>query len=523
MRKPARRAANNHKGITLSLKVNILANYTGHVYVTVLNLVMVPLYLRYMGVEAYGLVGFFAMLQLWFQLLDIGLTPTMSREAARFLGGATDLLSLRRLLRALECIFVASALMGAAIIIGSADAIATHWLKAQSLPLAEVRHALMLMALLIALRWIAGLYRGAISGLEQQVWLNGFNMTVATVRSVLVLPLFLWVGSTPTHFFAFQLIIAVVETGWLVHQCYRLLPLNPGSGRLRWEWAPLRGVLKFSLSVAFTSSVWVMITQTDKLVLSRLLPLAEYGYFTLAVLVAGGVMLISGPISAALQPRITSVAASGDQAGVIRIYRKCTQLVTLLCVPAALLLAFFPAEVLWTWTGNAEIAQQAAPVLVLYAIGNGVVAVSAMPYFLQFAKGNMRLHVIGGAFLAVLLIPALVWSSQKYGALGAGYTWLCANVTYFLTWVPLIHRHFLHRLHLRWLSTDIGFITLPPLIGAFLLHALVPLPKARLPLGIVLACLGILLLLLAAAGSSCVRELCRAKWGWADFSIIKEG
>ena len=33
---------------------------------------MVPLYVRYMGVEAYGLVGFYAMLQGWFMLLDMG-------------------------------------------------------------------------------------------------------------------------------------------------------------------------------------------------------------------------------------------------------------------------------------------------------------------------------------------------------------------------------------------------------------------------------------------------------------------
>lgn len=507
----------------MSLKVNILANYAGHVYVTLINLVMVPLYLRYMGAEAYGLVGFFAMLQMWFQLLDIGLTPTMARETARYLGGATDVLSLRRLMRALEGIFFASAVLGALIIISSSHVIAADWLKARTLPLDEVRQAILLMALLVALRWICGLYRGVISGMEQQVWLNGFNMAIATLRSVLVLPLFLWVGTTPTCFFTFQLAIAVIETAWLIRHSYRLLPLAPGSGRVRWAWAPLRGVLGFSLSVAFTSSVWVAITQTDKLVLSRLLPLAEYGYFTIAVLVAGGVMLISGPISTALQPRITSFAAAGNESGVVQIYRKATQLVTLLCMPAAMLLTFFPSEVLWAWSGDAEISRQAAPVLALYAIGNGIMAVGAMPYFLQFAKGNMRLHVIGGALLAVLLIPALVWSGQNYGAIGAGYAWLGANVLYFMLWVPLVHRRYLPRLHLRWLGTDVSAIALPPLIGAFLLHAMVPMPKARLPLGFALACVGVVLVLSAAAGSSCARELCRARWGAPVFPITEEG
>ena len=89
----------------MSLKKNILANYISQIYVAIIGIIMVPLYIKYMGSEAYGLVGFFSMLQAWFMLLDMGLTPTMARETARFRGGATDALSYRRLVRALERYF----------------------------------------------------------------------------------------------------------------------------------------------------------------------------------------------------------------------------------------------------------------------------------------------------------------------------------------------------------------------------------------------------------------------------------
>ena len=46
----------------MSLKRNILANYVSQIYVTLIAIGMVPLYIEYMGAEAYGLVGFFAML-----------------------------------------------------------------------------------------------------------------------------------------------------------------------------------------------------------------------------------------------------------------------------------------------------------------------------------------------------------------------------------------------------------------------------------------------------------------------------
>src|SRR3569832_2499673 len=81
----------------ISFAHNILANYASQIYITLATILIVPLYVRYMGAEAYGLVGFFTKVQLWFQLLDAVLSPTMALESARFLGGAIDSLSLRRL------------------------------------------------------------------------------------------------------------------------------------------------------------------------------------------------------------------------------------------------------------------------------------------------------------------------------------------------------------------------------------------------------------------------------------------
>ena len=50
----------------MSLKRNILASYTSQIYVTLVGILILPLYLKYMGAEAYGLVGFFTMLHAWF-------------------------------------------------------------------------------------------------------------------------------------------------------------------------------------------------------------------------------------------------------------------------------------------------------------------------------------------------------------------------------------------------------------------------------------------------------------------------
>jgi len=66
----------------MTLRNNIIVNYVSQIFITLICILVLPLYIKYMGAEAYGLLGLFAMLQAWFNLLDIGLTPTMARETA---------------------------------------------------------------------------------------------------------------------------------------------------------------------------------------------------------------------------------------------------------------------------------------------------------------------------------------------------------------------------------------------------------------------------------------------------------
>ena len=503
----------------MSLKRNILANFISQIYVTLIGLLILPLYINYMGTEAYGLVGFFTMLQVLFSLLDMGLTPTMARETARFRGGAINALSYRRLVRALEGVFLVVALAGGGAMFAAAGYISHDWLQVTQLPIAEVQTAVQLMAAIIALRWMCGLYRGAISGSERLVWLGGYNSLIATLRFVGVLLVLKFIGVTPTIFFSYQFCIAVVELACLLFYAYRLLPIIPQSKKLPWSWKPLKPVLKFSLTITFTSSVWVLVTQTDKLVLSKLLPLAEYGYFTLAVLVASGVMVISSPISGVILPRMAKLEAEGDYAGLIRVYRQSTQLVAVISGAATITVAFCAVPLLWVWTGDITLAQQAAPILIPYAIGNGILAVSAFPYCLQYAKGDMFLHMIGNAVFVVILIPAIIWAASQYGGVGAGYVWLAMNVIYFAVWVPLVHSRFEPGLNALWFGRDVLVIGVVTSVVGYGLFTIMPHHNNRWGMAGAVMVFGFLVMLAGACSSSVVWE--RAKM-WIEQRPVKQ-
>lgn len=494
----------------MSLKKNIFASYATQIYVTVVGILVLPLYLKYMGAEAYGLVAIFALLQVWFQLADMGLVSTMARQTALLDGGGATALSFRRLLRSLEGIFLCVAFLGAVVLILGADSVAAHWLKVTHLPTKQVINAIQLMALIAVLRWVGELYRGVISGFERMVWLGVFSSAVATVRFVLVIPFLIWAGSSPTQFFAYQLVVAAVETLVLWRKAYTLLPCVSGSF-VGWSWQPLRGVLGFSTAMALASIVWVVVSQTDKLLLSSLLPLADYGRFSLAVLAAGGLLLLTGPIVTVLVPRLTALHGQGNDDAMLTLYRQATQWAGLLVWPACAVLACYAEQVLWVWTGNAELAAQAAPTLRLYALGNAAMALGAFPYYLQFARGQLRLHLVGTGLFVMLLLPCLWWAVARHGAVGAGWAWFAVNVAYLALWVPLAHAKQVRGLHGRWLLHDVAPIAVLAIAGVTSSQWL-PWPAHRALVGLQLLGVSLLAFLAGAMGSSWLRTELHNRW-----------
>ncbi|MDA1381027.1 oligosaccharide flippase family protein [Plesiomonas shigelloides subsp. oncorhynchi] len=174
--------------------------------------------------------------------------------------------------------------------------------------------------------------------------MSGFNAIIATLRFPAVFITMWLYGFTPTVFFWHQLAVAIIEVLGLYLISNKLKPAVAKTELIGWSIQPVKPVLKFALTIAFTSSVWVLVTQTDKLILSGILPLAEYGFFTLAVLVASGIMILSAPVSTVIMPRMTRLHAEGKHDEMIQLYRNATQLVSVVAGSASLTLAFLPSH-----------------------------------------------------------------------------------------------------------------------------------------------------------------------------------
>jgi O-antigen/teichoic acid export membrane protein len=269
------------------------------------------------------------------------------------------------------------------------------------------------------------------------------------------------VSPTIDAFFLWQAAISAAQTAWLGWYLWRRLP-RAGAARPRFDPACLRLVWRFAAGVTGHAMMRVLLTHADKVILSRLLPLETFGYYMLAFTLASALNRAVEPVFAAFFPRFSELVGRHDQAGLVSTYHRACQLVSVLVLPASLVLALFAAPVLQLWTGNPVIARQAHLLLSLLVLGVALNSLMSLPYGLQLAHGWTGLTFWYNLAALALWIPGLLWATLSRGALGAAWVSLALNASYVLIQVPIMHRRVLRGEARRWYLADVG----APLLAA---------------------------------------------------------
>ncbi len=456
----------------MSLKTNLVANFLGQGWRAVIGLAFIPLYIKYLGIEAYGLIGIFAILQAWLALLDMGMKPALGREMARFTGGAHSAQSIRDLLRSIEVIGIVIAGAVALGIWAASGWLASDWLTAENLSVEVVAQAFTVMAAITALRFIEDIYVSCIVGLQRQVLQNVLTGIMATARGLGAVSVLAWVSATIEAFFIWQGLISLITVALFAGVVYRILPSS--SRPARFSWSALTGIGRFSAGMMAITLLSLLLTQVDKILLSRLLTLEAFAYYALAAVVANALFMLVVPINATVYPRFTELATRGDEEALRAVYHQSAQLVTVLMGSAAIVLILFAPRVLLLWTADPALVRQVAPLLAVLALGTLLNGLMWMPYHLQLALGWTTLIIKFDAINAVVLVPTILWVVPEYGAIGAAWVWVALNASSLIFKIQFMHLRLLTTEKWRWYRQDVAIPLAAATVTAGLCRWVVP-------------------------------------------------
>ena len=438
----------------LSIKKNIISNYISQIYLTLAGLISVPILIKEMGIDAYGLVGFYIALQGIFQLLDIGLSTTISRQATNYKHKIDQKLFLK-IKKYAELFFIGVGLCAIALFYYYSNYIANSWLKESDFSGKTLNDVIKIIGFIIVIRWVSFLYRGIVTGFEEQVWLSKVNILITTLKYILIIPLIIYINNGLILYFQYQLCISIMEITILIFYSNKLVKKYHSNYCNMEASISIKPLLKFAIGIASTSTIWILVTQVDKVYLSKVISLKEYGEYSAIFLLASGVTLINNPISLALIPRLTAIASEKNYEKLTEEYKKYTRLICLATAPLSFILIIFAKQIIWTWTGNEELSNSSFKLLMIYSAANYLVNVGGMVYCLQYAKGKIKLHVIGNIISTLLYLPLMFMAVNKFGAIGAASSWLLVNILYLLAWVPLVHIKLDFTSNIKWFINDV--------------------------------------------------------------------
>lgn len=432
---------------------NVVANYVGQCWRALIGVALIPVYIGYLGVEAYGLVGVFAVLQAWLSFFDAGIRPAVSREMARYQAGAHDSQSISDLLRTVELIIASIAVTVALAVWAASTWLATEWVQPAELPRSAVAQAFAIMGLLASLRFIENLYISSLVGLQRQVLENVLGSGFATLRAVGAIPVLAWLSPTIQAFFLWQALGSLLALGVYAWFVYRSLPTPPA--RARWSTLALHDCWQFAAGMLAITVLSLVLTQIDKVLLARWLSLEAFSYYALAGMIAGVLHMLCWPITTAFYPRFTELLTAHDETSLASSYHLAAQLIAVFVGAAAVAIVAFADVFLPIWTGDASLSEAVAPLLRVLVVGTLLNAFMWVPYHLQLASGWTTLSIKINVVAVLVLVPAIFWAVPTYGAIGAAWAGVGLNAAYMVFTTYFMHRRLLPAEKWRWYVEDV--------------------------------------------------------------------
>jgi len=433
----------------IKLKSNVLFNLIGNGWLGVLTLIVTPVQVRLLGVEAFGFVGLIAILQVLLGSLDLGISATVTKVLSSDHSG--DRQESIKAANTASTIYWLTALAIGGLALLLSETIATDWLTNTSLDTKSVHTSLQLIGIYLCLRWPVAFYMSVLSGLQRMDLLNTIKILVHTLRlggSVIVL-LFV---PTLTAFLLWFALSSAIELLLYYAVARKLLPqlrLTPYFSKQAFS-----GLWRYSTQMNLIGLTALVLSQADRIAVTKLLSLEALGYYTIAYTAATIVSLIQNAINSASFPAFSFSHSRGAQNELTARYNKASQLMSLVVVLPCCAITFFGHAILSFWI-DAKTADAATVSMMLLAIGFSLNAVVSNAYMATISCGQPAISLKVNLFGLMIYLPALFAAITHFGLIGAAASYAGLNIFYLLTLLPIVQNRIIRQGYFKSLQKNL--------------------------------------------------------------------
>jgi len=412
------RSTNNHPLLGGRLLArNVIWNLLGTGSPLLVAFVSIPILIRGLGADRFGVIALAWALIGYAGLFDLGLGRALTKLVAEKLGNGRER-EIPELFWTSETMMIILGVAGGALL-----ALGSHWLiyGILKIPAAVQGDALYSFYTLAVSLPIVISTAGLRGFLEAQ---QAFGLT-----NLLRVPMgvFTFVGPLlvlPFSKHIFPIIVVLVigrAAGWIAHLlfCFRVLPGLAGALAIRPE--HMRPLLCFGGWMTVSNLVGPMMLYMDRFVIGALVSAAAVAYYATSYEVATKLLILPSALSAVMFPAF-SLSSAQDRHRLAALYRNATGYLLVTLPPLTAILLVIARPGLSFWLGP-DFALHSYRVAQLLLIGTLVLSFEALPFALIQGLGRPDIP----AKLILVELPfyaaALYWFIQNYGVTGAAAAW----------------------------------------------------------------------------------------------------
>ena len=293
----------------MSVSRHTAYNLVGQILPIMLGLVTVPLYLKLVGSERYGVLAIAFLLLGYFGLFDLGLGRATSFRLA-----AQKEAEPQARADTMWAALAVNGLMGVAgglILWGAAALFFGHLFKVGPDLRAEVAASVPLLALTVPVATITGVLTGAMQGRERFLEINTVNVISTTLFQLIPLGIAATLGPSLPLLLLGALTARGLAALVLAYRCH--LELTRGQ-KARLGRVEVVALLKYGGWVNLTSIFGPVLYMLDRFTIGAMLSASAVTDYTVPYQLANRTSMLSGSLVGALFPRLSSASPEEREA-----------------------------------------------------------------------------------------------------------------------------------------------------------------------------------------------------------------
>jgi O-antigen/teichoic acid export membrane protein len=207
----------------------------------------------------------------------------------------------------------------------------------------------------------------------------------------------------------------------------------------RFDLAVVKRNLRFATLMMSNSLLALVHTSADKVVVSKLLPVADFGFYGFASATVGRAGFVTTSITQAAFPSLSSLFESGNRPELLRQYRKLQDLVCFGTLPVFAGICFAALPV-YTYLFNPAVAGYLLVPTVLIALGSAMNSALNTPYVMSLAVGKPQIAARANVVALFVVLPVTVVLIASFGIVGAAASWVFYHLFLYAYMLPMVSR-----------------------------------------------------------------------------------